>query len=169
MQQQMQAQARVQSERIAAMQSRMERSLDGALANRIQQDPAYEGPPDWTVLRINADAPLPEDPLRTVIGQWLQDVSGLGEWELHAMPQVGRRPENSDWTVHFCGDGKSAAKSCQAAASSLRLPGGAWKRFFVEGQQIYISRDRSPKQRRLDLAGKRLLEAIAVQHPHLRS
>ena len=30
---------------------------------------------------------------------------------------------------------------------------------------VYVARDRTPKQRRLDMAGKRLLEALTAIHP----
>ena len=58
-----------------------------------------------------------------------------------------------------------SSKACHSAVVGLRLPDGSWRKLEVDNTMVFVSRDRTPKQRRLDMAGKRLLESITSVHP----
>eukprot|EP00973_Karenia_brevis_P047474 6591239-Karenia_brevis.AAC.1 len=70
-----------------------------------------------------------------------------------------------DWAVKFVGVGGSGsnARRAKKAMQALRKDDGEWEKSYAEAPtsaaaQIYVSPDKSPKQRKTEIASKRLLK-----------
>ena len=151
-----------QNAAMAALQRTMEESTT---STQPLQDPAYNAPPNWSILRLNAERVVPVDEVRAMVRMWLDPISDVQAWTLDETQAGSRREVGMDWVLQIAGEASVAAKACRSAVSALQLPNGSWRQLRVGDALVYVSRNRTSKQRRLDMAGKRLLEAISAIHP----
>eukprot|EP00973_Karenia_brevis_P024694 3405289-Karenia_brevis.AAC.1 len=72
-----------------------------------------------------------------------------------------------NWAIKFVGAGGSGsnARRAKKAMQALRKNDGEWEKLHAEiptgaSTQVFVSPDKSPKQRKTDIAAKRLLKVF---------
>ena len=146
-----------------------ESSTSVSEVNRAIADESFDRPPDLSVIRLNTSELVSYSSVLDSI-KALMSEAGLNEnqWDLLGAPQGIAR----NFTVRFVGTEAIAARRAQKCLQLRRLPDGSWRPNpkvttpMNREIDIYISPDKSPKQLRTELGGRRLLKAFRAVIPN---
>ena len=140
-----------------------------AEVTRAFADENFDRLPDLSVIRFNTSE-LVSHSSTLESTKPLMSEAGLSEnqWDLLGAPSGISR--NS--IVRFTGSETIAVRRAKTCLQPRRLPDGSWRPNpkatspMNKEIDVYISPDRSPKQLRTELGGRRFLKAFLVVHPN---
>ena len=146
-----------------------ESATTSAEVTRAFADEAFDRLPDLSVIRLNTSELVSHSSILESIKP-LMSEAGLSEnqWDLLGAPSGISR----NFTVRFTGTEAIAARRAQKCLQIRRLPDGSWRPNpkvtspLNREIDVYIAPDKSPKQLRTELGGRRLLKAFRAVHPN---
>jgi hypothetical protein len=125
---------------------------------------AFEREPIGAMLRISATSLASRAAVLEACTGWLADAGvPVGEFTI-AGAELGKT-----WRIEFKGADGLGTRRARKAQQMLRREDGSWLDPHANGPdgrvRLYISEDKSPKQVRTELLGKKLLSAVQLVHP----
>ena len=146
-----------------------ESATTSAEVTRAFADEAFDRLPDLSVIRLNTSELVSHSSILESIKP-LMSEAGLSEnqWDLLGAPSGISR----NFTVRFTGTEAIAARRAKKCLQLRRLPDGSWRPNpkvtspMNREIDVYIAPDKSPKQLRTELGGRRLLKAFRSVHPN---
>eukprot|EP00973_Karenia_brevis_P024809 3419039-Karenia_brevis.AAC.1 len=127
-------------------------------------DITWDRAPDLTVLRLNTESHVQKRDLHGVLQQHWQAHLGEQEWVL----QGSETGASQRWTIRFRGPNTAtAARRANKAYQLQRGDDGKWidlqcKTPTGDMAKVHISKDKSPKQQKMEMYTKRLHRSICT-------
>ena len=149
--------------------TKVRRDLSVAEASSHQRvsavDPSFDRKVDITLIRVAAREMVAKDAVRDALDEWLQSSNVEPAHFKFEGSNVDKK-----FSLRMVGLPDSAAKRVSQALGALRLPDGSWRRMSCTSPagrkvDLFISPDKSPKQIKTEMEGKRLLQAFKSAHP----
>lgn len=128
------------------------------------EDPTIDRKVDATIIKLGAREMLGKGAVGTVASKWLQEANNDS-----SMCQLQGEDLAKKFIIKFSGNAQTADRRVRPALSSLRAADGAWQRFKClspanRESYLCIGPDKSPKQIKTELVGKKLLQAFQKAH-----
>eukprot|EP00973_Karenia_brevis_P073300 10184589-Karenia_brevis.AAC.1 len=143
----------------AEVQSREESDLDIS----------YKGPPSATILRLHInETPVPKTEVEKAVITWFAAVIPRDQWRLEG-PEEAKR-----FTIRFLAFPRSAALHVKEALDLLRpeKADDPWVDLFAlkdgKSYKIFVNRDESEQQQRLQMLQRKVKEACKILYPTLQ-
>ena len=122
---------------------------------------------DATIIKVRADGLTTIDNATKALSKWVTD-SGINEADF----KVQGDATTKYFTIQFTGQIGTASKRVQKVLDSMRGRDGTWTRIFAstaagDGQvELRAGPDKSPKQIKTEIVGKRLRQALEREFPN---
>eukprot|EP00973_Karenia_brevis_P039626 5473268-Karenia_brevis.AAC.1 len=126
------------------------------------QDPSYDRAPNWGMLRLGSAKPVDKQAIQDMCDAWLGSSLAENSWKLEGPPS------GTKFSIVFVGPTGTPPRLASKANSILRRGDGSWQALYAGEERIFVNRDASPKQGRIQATLRKLQSVLFDLDPSLR-